>query len=314
MEKFHRDCCFCGEDGLILSDFQIADNRIEAELVVDVRHEGWPGIPHGGIAMTSIIELADLFDNLTRIYPIRADFRFGGDRILLGDEVLISVKKECGSYRGEINKRSGRQPYLKSMIDHLPVEECENGLMSMQKMLEEPFKSSNSFTVPDFVNRIIFQKAFHPVHRYRVFEFRELSDGRICMLCFFRNSEGVLQNGEFNLISDTQVHPGAIITVLDETLGWSGFFTVWQGGVTVNLMTYFIRPVKPDETIFSVGICDDVYGSHKRKIICCSGGIFSIKGDTIEPVAYSRGKWLTKPEFKERMLKHLVSKKNTYSG
>lgn len=305
MEEFHRECCFCGEDGLILSNFRIADNGIEAELVVDVRHEGWPGIPHGGIAMTSMIELADLFDNLTGVYPIRAEFRFGGDRIHLGDEVLLSVTKEYEGYRGEINKRYGKQPYLKSMIDHHPMEECEKELMFMQNMLEEPFKSSNSFTVPDFVNRIIFQRAFQPVHRYRVFEFRELSDGKICMLCFFRNSEGMIHNGEFNLISDTQVHPGAVITVLDETLGWSGFFTVWQGGVTVNLMTYFIRPVKPDETIFSIGICDSVYGSHRRKIVCCSGGIFSIRDDTVEPIAYARGKWLTKPEFKERMLKHL---------
>ena len=290
---------------MILSNFRIADNGIEAEFVVDVRHEGWPGIPHGGIAMTSMIELADLFDNLTGVYPIRAEFRFGGDRIHLGDEVLLSVTKEYEGYRGEINKRYGKQPYLKSMIDHRPMEECEKELMFMQNMLEEPFKSSNSFTVPDFVNRIIFQRAFQPVHRHRVFEFRELSDGKICMLCFFRNSEGMIHNGEFNLISDTQVHPGAVITVLDETLGWSGFFTVWQGGVTVNLMTYFIRPVKPDETIFSIGICDNVYGSHRRKIVCCSGGIFSIRDDTVEPIAYARGKWLTKPGFKERMLKYL---------
>jgi acyl-coenzyme A thioesterase PaaI-like protein len=309
MKKFHRDCCFCGEDGLILSDFQVTDTGLQAELVVDARHEGWPGIPHGGIAMTSMIELADLLGDLTGYYPIRADFRFGGDRILLGDEIVISVVKEYEGYRGEINKRSGKQPYLKSLIDHRVMGEYEDRLLSIKKMLEAPVKSSNSFTVPDFVNRIIFKKAFQPVHQYRIFEFRELSDRRICMLCFFRNAEGVIQHGEFNLISETQVHPGAIITVLDETLGWSGFFTVWQGGVTVNLMTYFIRPVEPDETIFSVGICDDVYGSHRRKIVCCSGGIFSMKNDTIDPVAYSMGKWLTNPEFKERMLKHLEQKK-----
>jgi len=307
MKFFHDHCSFCGEQGLIIPDYQIDRKSIRTEIIIDHRHEGWPGIPHGGIAMTAFVELADLLDKVTDRYPIQTNFRFGGDKLILGDRVSITLKQENESYRGEINKISGVLPYMTGTLVHRYEQEHEEELSALNRLIESPYTGKNVFTIPDFVHRILFKREFQLLHRSREFEFRELPDGRMYMLCFFKNSRGEIRRGELNQISEEQVHPGALLTMLDETLAWSGFLRVWQGGVTVSLMSYFLRPVNPHEQIFSLGICDSVRGSHRRKMITCSGGIFSITGKRTEPVVFARGKWLTKPELKDKMMRFLLA-------
>lgn len=307
MKLFHDHCSFCGEQGLIISDYQVDGGSIRTELAIDHRHEGWPGIPHGGIAMTALVELADLLDRVTGKYPIQTSFRFGGDKLVLGDRISISLINMDECYRGEINKLSGVLPYMTGTLVHRYEQKYEEELIALERLIERPYRSRNVFTIPDFVHRILFKREFQYLHRSREFEFRELPDGRIYMLCFFKNSRGEIQHGELNQISAEQVHPGALLTMLDETLAWSGFLQVWQGGVTVSLMSYFMRPVNPHEQIFSLGICDSVRGSHLRKMVTCSGGIFSVTEKSIEPVVFARGKWLTKPEFKDKMIRYLLA-------
>jgi acyl-coenzyme A thioesterase PaaI-like protein len=311
MKSFHDHCSFCGEQGLIIHDYQVNRGSIRTEITIDHRHEGWPGIPHGGIAMTALVELADLLDQVTGEYPMQTNFRFGGDKLILGDRISISLTNINESYRGEINKISGVLPYMTGTLVHRYEQKYEEELSALERLIKRPYTSKNIFTIPDFVHRILFKREFQYLHRSREFEFRELPDGRMYMLCFFKNSRGEIQQGELNLISEEQVHPGALLTMLDETLAWSGFLRVWQGGVTVSLMSYFLRPVNPHEQIFSMGICDSVRGSHRRKMITCSGGIFSVTEKRIEPVVFARGKWLTKPEFKDEMIRFLLAEESS---
>ena len=60
--KRHADCYFCGPGGYLFSDWKHTDTGVRARMKIERRHEGWPDIPHGGVGMTSIIELADLAD------------------------------------------------------------------------------------------------------------------------------------------------------------------------------------------------------------------------------------------------------------
>jgi acyl-coenzyme A thioesterase PaaI-like protein len=103
------------------------------------------------------------------------------------------------------------------------------------------------------------------------------------------------------------LHPGAIITILDETLGWAGFFASWQGGVTINISTYFPAPIVPGGSLYSVGYCERTYGTFQRKIAYAQGGFFEKKEGRKRLVAYASGRWLTKPEYKEKMLKYITS-------
>jgi acyl-coenzyme A thioesterase PaaI-like protein len=180
----------------------------------------------------------------------------------------------------------------------------------MAELLDQPVAVKSSFAMPDFTNRIIFRQEYLPAHRSRVFEIRELADGRVYMICFLTDTGGRMTGGELNLLSGGEVHPGSLITILDETLGWAGFLSVWQGGVTVDLSALFLRPVRQDEILFSVGLCEKVSGSFKRRILNCSGCMFSLGSGVPEPVIYATGKWFTRPDYKERLLDCLLPKGN----
>jgi acyl-coenzyme A thioesterase PaaI-like protein len=307
--KTHSDCIFCGKDGFILTDYKIGKDRIESCLTVEKKHEGWPGIPHGGIAMTTMMEMADLFDCVTERHPITANFRFGGDAIATGDRIDISLIRENRRNIGEV-KRPGRSPYLKCEISHPDEMPYREEINSIREILRKPVKNTYSFVLPDFVNRILYSREYQTANRFRIFELREMYNGNLCIVCSFRDSEGRPHSGELNRISDDQIHPGPLITILDETLGWSGFLTAWEGGITIELTVCFLRPVKPDEIIFSIGKTDRIHGLYKRKIVTCSGCIFSVNGDDLEPVVFSTGRWLIKPGFREKMIKYLPPDKN----
>jgi hypothetical protein len=77
---------------------------------IDRRHEGWPDIPHGGVGMTSIIELADLADPSLFDQEWRADFRFGGDRLGVGDDVTVEILMADGVWRAPCTARGAVIP------------------------------------------------------------------------------------------------------------------------------------------------------------------------------------------------------------
>ncbi|HNR87860.1 MAG TPA: PaaI family thioesterase [Spirochaetota bacterium] len=312
--KEHTRCYYCGTDGFIFTDYTATDTGAQARITIEKKHEGWPGIPHGGMGMTALIELTDLIDGTMDRYPLDTRFRFGGERLALGDTVDIGIEKREDAFHGAIRTPGGVLPYLSATIKNAVNPAHEERVRKLSERLAENALSHNSFLMPDFSDRLIFRQTFQDLHRYRLYEFRDQPDGSVIMICFFSDRAGGLPANELNTITDDHVHPGPLITLLDETLGWAGFLAVWQGGVTVTLDAYFMRPLRPDEIIFAVGICDSQQGSFTRKMVTCSGGIFSRTGDSIEPVAYATGKWLTKPEFKEKMLAYLLHDDNYLSA
>ena len=58
-------------------------------IVLDDRHQGWLGVPHGGVLMSLVLELAHHGVNRSVFsasnFPIRVSFRWGGPTISLGD-------------------------------------------------------------------------------------------------------------------------------------------------------------------------------------------------------------------------------------
>jgi len=302
----HRDCYFCGPEGYLLSGDLHPGDEMETSMIIDHRHEGWPGIPHGGVGMTSFIEMADLMHGALDDYPWRVDFRLGGDTIEIRDEVVIKISRDNGIYNGEIRKKSGNQPYLCGTLEHRAFPSIEREMESILGMLNKPVKVKSSFIIPVFSNMIIFKKQYQSSQISRSFELRETGDGLTYMVCFYGAAPGLMHCSEMNTIHGSHVHPGALTTLLDETLGWAGFLSVWQGGVTVNLSAYFLQAVRAGDRIFTVGFCTGVKGSYRRKIAACTGGIFIVRGDEIIPAVYSTGRWLTEPEYKEKMLRYIM--------
>ena len=98
MEDFVREFLF-GEAGIVRDEA-----GVRSEIVMDLRTEGWIGIPHGGISMGAI---ADLFESLHEArsarglpYPVTMNMRMGGSRLRTGETVHVAVAPEGEGAKG----------------------------------------------------------------------------------------------------------------------------------------------------------------------------------------------------------------------
>ncbi len=301
----HRHCYYCGRNGYLFSEHAISGKSIEAESVISRRHEGWPNIPHGGVGMTAVIELADLLSGQPFSYPATAIYRFGGDRLFINDRVIFRVDDRDGYYEGTIVKKPGFHPYMTSRIESGKRHDLDQEVARLNAIVSSPMANSSSFIMPNFSGRIIYRTEYQPLFTTREFTIVELENRASYMKSVIPGESPIHIESWINCITGGQIHPGVQVTILDETLAWAGFFAAWQGGVTVDLEAYFVRPVERTETMTAIGICDGMYGSFTRKIVYCSGAIFSGAPENGDIVACARGRWLTRPEYKADMLKYL---------
>lgn len=303
----HKGCYYCDSQlPYLFSEYRIDEHRICAMLKIEARHQGWPGIPHGGVGITALVELADLIHPETLEYPLLLNFRFGGERLFVGDVVLLEVVREGNVFFGKMEKEGGRHPYLTCEITtRAPALFVEESRAVEHLSFQMP-SSSSPLVMPNFANKIIFTPQTQHLHKYRTFYFRENYDGRVYVKCSLTDCRDKDNGVDINRMGDS-LHPGAVITILDETLGWASFFASWQGGVTVNISAYFPAPIIPGGRLYSLGYCEKTYGTFQRKIAYSSGGFFEKKDGSKRLVAYAHGRWLTKPDYKEKMLKYITS-------
>jgi len=102
------------------SDVHKDGKCVRAGLLMDLRTEGWVGIPHGGIGMGAIMELAMMLGNYPQdaefIYPLSADFRMGGSSVKIGDRLIVEVSEGEGGAVGRISAERDLPPYVSASI------------------------------------------------------------------------------------------------------------------------------------------------------------------------------------------------------
>ncbi|MCX7680036.1 MAG: hypothetical protein N2316_12590 [Spirochaetes bacterium] len=308
LDRVHKNCYYCeSKNPFLFSNWDRKSNIIHANFTLEKKHQGWPGIPHGGVGITALVELADLLSCTGLAYPLYATFRFGGERLHIGDEVMVEVIKKENEFVGKIEK-GGKQPYLTCEIYSMSELNFDQEIAKIEYIGSQNPVSSSPLVMPNYANKLIFAPHTQHLHKYRTFYFRENSDGYVYVKCSLTNSAGKDDGADVNKLGNA-LHPGAVITILDETLGWASFFASWQGGVTINIAAYFPEPISPGGTIYSIGYCERTSGTAYRKIANSSGGLFVKKNGIKRLVAYAHGRWLTKPEYKQKMLKYI----NSYS-
>lgn len=306
-------CTVCGPEGLFAPGFFSQEgDQIQATLCLDARHQGWLEIPHGGILMSLLLEAAHHgFEDPLLLGcqdPIRASFRWGGPTLLLGDEVQVLARKEGGAIHGSIRKKEEKSPSLEARIDTGPARCRLEDLDPIPQTMELLGKDARDRIIPLPYSRNCFVCGSHRTHPglERKFFCLEAGEQRVVY-----TPMGLDPNDDNRLfwfrLSEAELHPGAPAAILDEVLGWSGFLSTRQGGVTVRLEIDFFRPVDLGERMLCFGTCTRVRGKNPHRLFWYAvGGILPFGGTDLSPIVLARGQWLAVPKLTEEMKTHLA--------
>lgn len=290
----HEKCFACREQ-FCLSDIRVIDGTLEAELLMEKKHEGWIGIPHGGIGISAVLDLADLCwlwhkgTNLPFPYTISLKF---GDRCRLGDVLHLRAELDDGQSQVTFRmQRPGqRQSYIAGTVDpvsgfaageiiDLPLlsEIEQHGSLTPLSTYDNCFICGNHRSAPGMQRRF-FILDYHDRH-YVLAKFG-FAVGDAAIAASFQQAEGVL-------------HPGVLGAVLDEICGWSGFIKHELFGVTVRLQISFKRPVLVSEKLLFAAVEPEVRGRGNRQLYRTRGFLVAVsEAGSYETVALANGQWL----------------------
>ncbi|MGC8603399.1 MAG: hypothetical protein ACP5VS_06915, partial [Desulfomonilaceae bacterium] len=94
-----------------------SEQQYVAKIYFDFKHEGFVGIPHGGIGMGLCL---DTWRNIgVSNYPVTVNFKFGGSGISIGDQAYFEIDKPKSVDQGlhiKITKEGDKKPYLRAEI------------------------------------------------------------------------------------------------------------------------------------------------------------------------------------------------------
>ena len=242
MKDFVREFLF-GDTGIHRDEA-----GVRSEIVMDLRTEGWIGIPHGGISMGAI---ADLFESLheTRSarglpYPVTMNMRMGGSRLRTGETVHVAVAPEGEGAKGIVSVRGSEMPYLEADITKgfgPETSEAHPCLPSSFDRLEGSL-SALPFYRNCFVCGI---DRSHPGLKRKFQWFEATRQNRVVVSCagFDAEDRGTVHRFQ----RDGRVHPVVLMALVDETMGWAGFMNYASGAVTVHLSATLHRGIGVDE-------------------------------------------------------------------
>jgi acyl-coenzyme A thioesterase PaaI-like protein len=315
--KNHHDCIGCSEDGFLLRGFRCSDDKasIQAEIHMREHMEGWIGIPHGGMGMGAVLELVQglrNFPNDTRYCcPLNANFRLGGTKLKIGDTISVSVSEVNNGANAKIILAGERDPYLTANIKY------NNELVELRNLVTSylPYNCGeleNHFMVLPRYKRCLVcgdEREYPGLNR----EFY-LRDNGTSKLVFSRVGFNPNDKNDFYWFKRGEfIHSVALISLLDETMGWGGFFISGQGGVTVRLEVAFLRDIRIGEKMVVFGRAERKRGKNPKLMFFWStGGIATVNNNgDFELAAVSSAQFFALPELTEQMKVHLHPAEST---
>ncbi len=298
---------------LLTTPVECEGDAVRTAIVLDDRHQGWLGVPHGGVLMSLVLELAhdgmnrDMFPLPT--FPFRASFRWGGPTILLGDSLEITARREGEEIRAAIRKDSEATPSFSAAIRPIPpTDEANTGepdpLAEAMEAIGRDTKE-NVYPLPVATNCFVCGTDREYPGLTRKFYCLDARGEQVVFTSIGLDGEDRNRIRRFRY-DDIPVHPGVLAAILDETMGWGGFVKARNGGMTVKLDVDFLRPADRGEKMLCYGICSGTRGkSASRMFWFAEGGIFPMGEGDLPPIARARGQWLAMPNLTEEMKQHL---------
>jgi acyl-coenzyme A thioesterase PaaI-like protein len=298
---------------LLTTPIEGGEDRARTTIVLDERHEGWTGVPHGGVLMSLVLELAhhgmDRSVFSSEGFPIRTSFRWGGPTVFLGDSLEIEARREGEETRVTITKEGEETPSFSVSIRSMPspdVSEPEH-LDTLTKAMEAIGRDTkdNVLPLPYATNCFVCGTEREHPGLTRKFFCLDAKGQQIVFTSIGLDPDD--QNRVFRFqLDDAPVHPGVLAAILDETMGWGGFVKARHGGMTVKLDIDFLRPVERGEKMVCYGLCSGTRGkSATRMFWFAEGGILPMGEGDLPPILRASGQWLAMPDLTEEMRKHL---------
>jgi acyl-coenzyme A thioesterase PaaI-like protein len=292
------------------------DGGLRTSFCMDMRMEGWVGIPHGGVGMAAITELAMMLGNSPQdtasLYPLALDFRMGGASVRVGDMLDVKISPDSGGAKGVITVGQNVLPYISASVSYCKSDNSRGELLKGY-IPESYFDISNALLqLPYYKNCFVCgDSRIYPGLRRR---FYYLDDGHLKKVIVSHAGFHDWDHQTFYLFQRNNVmHPIALLALIDETMGWAGFMASACAGVTVRIGYKFYRDVHVDEPIVVFGRGEKVRGNvHTRLLYWSSGGAAVIgNGGKLEIIAEASGQWFGVPELTEQMKVELMTKELT---
>jgi len=282
-------------------------NRMEIAIEMGERTEGWIGIPHGGVGMGIVTDLASRAVGLplNEGYPFSGDFRLGGAGLRVGDTLHVSVSPQESGICGEAVLVGNPLPYLTATIrygnadgvDHRFVDTC------LPPRLQD--LPSNLSPLPSYRKCFVCGGERNDPGLKRRFHLWPGSNPVVVALTGFDPHD---RDSFYRFRRDALLHPLPFLALLDEILGWGGFMLAGSGAVTVQITFDFLRPVSVEERLVFLGRGDRKRGRVGGRLLFWASGMAGAIGENgrLEPVVYASGQFYGVTELTEQMKTSLL--------
>ncbi len=298
----HENCFVC-QDGFCLSDIDDCQLGVEAKMVFGFDHEGWQGIPHGGVAMTALLDLADHCwlrqKGVNLVYPLEIDWRFA-DSVIIGNEMnLKALVKDENSLLLSMRRQGSDKIYLSAEVKMgTEAAGVDYPLLDPEILMENRARHQALDVYENcFVCGLKRQK---PGLQRRFFRKMEISGEQSAVIVRFG---GVADSQLIDSFQQTRgiLHPGVLAALLDELCGWSGILAEDLYGYTVRFKLQINRLPALGEELFGMAPTPSVRGRGARKFYHPQGALYHKKADgTLEIIVVARGQWMAREELRQQ--------------
>ncbi len=300
--EFNPDSFMTGLDPFIeLVPQDLASDRHEYGLVFEDRHEGFIGIPHGGLAMGLCLDQWLRMDTIR--YPFHVSYKFGGSGLPIGTAVTFTVS-EAGSGESdgavmEIVKPGDRRPYLRAEIGPAPDTSGSAGIFEIP--------ADEGQDLPYYRNCFVCGRHRDAPGLQRRFRAHRMNGSPVTTVPWGED-ESDFQKAKSFLVGKDQLHPTALISIFDENTAWAGFMETGSAALSVRLELTLLRPVGRMERLLFIGRPAGIRGNPKApRFFKADGTVLSMADPrNPEPVAFGGGEWITMKSYTRQIKENLL--------
>jgi hypothetical protein len=239
-------------------------------------------------------------------HPMICRFRMGGSEARVGDRVVIQAAPSDAGVSGRITVEDTDIPYITgdiafgdevAEIDEYTRDYVPSDYSQIKGKLDH---------IPHYLNCFVCGVDRKAPGLKRRFHLWKSPHGHV--VCAFAGFSDEDNDTFYRFERNWIIHPMPLLAVLDETMGWGGFFSSANGGVSVRLNYKFLRQIRVDEKLVFFGRGEKVMGRiDKRMFFWASGcGVVMHDDGSFETVIESSGQWYAMAALTDQMETELI--------